>query len=352
MNPDHEKIIRWIKERAERDYRDDVAVVLLYGSAVNRTAHRLSDVDCYFIPATPRAYEMSCTFIAGGVGYDLFPMSWERVGRIADLMEPLQPLVGDAVVLHARSDEDLARFRALGERMKERLADPAYRRLRAIERLGRAADSLRDALASESLHGVRRHVGEGFLQLSDAIALEHGAYFHRGLKFHFQDLSTLSRIPAGFLDGYLGAIRAPLASDAVARLETAIRMIAGLLETKVPDTSPAVKPEASVEDPDPSELVGFYEELLSSLNKLRVNVEDGDWRMAFVNGCGVAREIDWAHAAYGLPPLPFLDAYDADDLTAYGRRVEEVDAALAKAIEAFAPIRRYADFEAYLISKT
>lgn len=41
MNNDHEKILRWIQETVECDYREDIALVLIYGSYVNGTIHRL-----------------------------------------------------------------------------------------------------------------------------------------------------------------------------------------------------------------------------------------------------------------------------------------------------------------------
>ncbi len=42
-----------------------------------------------------------------GVGYDIFPMDWERVRNIANLEEGLLPLVGDVKVLYSASEENL-----------------------------------------------------------------------------------------------------------------------------------------------------------------------------------------------------------------------------------------------------
>lgn len=58
-----------------------------------------------------------------GVGYDIFPMDWERVRNIANLEEGLLPLVGDVKVLYSSSEEDLGRFRGLQVQMKDNLAD-------------------------------------------------------------------------------------------------------------------------------------------------------------------------------------------------------------------------------------
>ena len=37
---------------------------------------QVSDLDFYFIPSTPRGYEMSYQFIVDDIGYDLWPVSW------------------------------------------------------------------------------------------------------------------------------------------------------------------------------------------------------------------------------------------------------------------------------------
>ena len=42
-----------------------------------------------------------------GVRYDIFPISWERVGRIADLQENLAALVGDVRIIYSNSKSDI-----------------------------------------------------------------------------------------------------------------------------------------------------------------------------------------------------------------------------------------------------
>ena len=86
-----------------------------------------------------------------GVGYDIFPMDWERVRNIANLEEGLLPLVGDVKVLYSASEEDLGRFRGLQVQMKDNLADirnvamPAHHRklaARYFEKTGETSRQL------------------------------------------------------------------------------------------------------------------------------------------------------------------------------------------------------------------
>ena len=52
-----------------------------------------------------------------GVRYDIFPISWERVGRIADLQENLAALVGDVRIIYSNSKSDIERFHGMQERL-------------------------------------------------------------------------------------------------------------------------------------------------------------------------------------------------------------------------------------------
>ena len=85
----NDKVVEWITNRVKTEYSEDVSLVLLFGSYINGTANSKSDVDCYYIPKTERGYQLGIGFVIAGVGYDLFPISWERVEGIADLQESL-----------------------------------------------------------------------------------------------------------------------------------------------------------------------------------------------------------------------------------------------------------------------
>lgn len=152
------RLVRWIAEKAEREYAEDISLVLIYGSYVNGTANSRSDVDCCFIPKTERGYEMAAGFILEGVGYDIFPMSWERIERIACLRENLTPLVGDAEIIFCGSAEDMARFQGMQEKLQCCLADGAYVLLIAEER---CREALRDAGACTYGDGGMEACGNG-----------------------------------------------------------------------------------------------------------------------------------------------------------------------------------------------
>lgn len=130
----NDKIVAWIINKVKTEYADDISLVLIYGSYINGTAHGKSDVDCYYIPKTERGYHLAADFIIDGVGYDIFPVSWERAVGIADLQESLSLLIGDAEILYYSDSRDLERFMTLQERLKRNLSDEKYVRDIAVKR--------------------------------------------------------------------------------------------------------------------------------------------------------------------------------------------------------------------------
>lgn len=92
-NEINDRVVQWILNKVTTEFADNVSLVIIYGSYMNGTANRKSDVDCYYIPKTEHGYDMAVDFMIEGVGYDIFPILWERVEKIADLLETMSPLV-------------------------------------------------------------------------------------------------------------------------------------------------------------------------------------------------------------------------------------------------------------------
>jgi len=88
----------WAVRKIESEYKDDVCLLL---------GHRTHEFDkdqgeisfSFYIPATSRSNGLARTFIVDGIGYDLFPMSWERVERIAEVKGDNPTCLNDAEIL-------------------------------------------------------------------------------------------------------------------------------------------------------------------------------------------------------------------------------------------------------------
>ena len=106
MSIRNDKIVEWVVNKIKSDYKDDISLLVIYGSYIKGTANYLSDVDFYFIPKTERAYELCKTFIIEGIGFDWFPMTWERVEGLAEFNESLTPLLGNVKIGYSSSEKE------------------------------------------------------------------------------------------------------------------------------------------------------------------------------------------------------------------------------------------------------
>lgn len=343
----NDRLVGWIQRRAANRFSGDIALVAAYGSHFNGTSNPWSDVDCYFIPKGPRGEEFGADFILAGVGYDLFPISWERAQGIARLQEPLTPLIGDVTLLYADSPQDLERFHALQGELSRCLADEKLCHTRSLERFQKAVEAY-SRLGLGNLAVRRAYAGRLLMLAAESVALENGAYFHFGLKRQFEELQELQKKPPNFLEAYLAVIRSETAPQMEAACKSLLRSLGAWLgadwqPVPVPPAPPSGKKNKKL-----GELAPWYEELCSTFQKLRVCRDDGNWILAFLTGACLQEELESLTAEYELPFFSVLDAYCCDDLGPLVRAADAVERDLAGRIEVCGGhIKRFATFEEF-----
>ena len=327
------QVVRWLKERAAGPFAGDLSLVAAYGSHFNGTETEYSDVDCYFIPKSDRGWEFAADFLLAGVGYDVFPLSWERARGIAQLKEPLVPLVGDAVVLYAGSPEDASRFQALHEELARCLKDRAYCCAMSWERFQEAARHLAQLRAQEALVPSRVQAGQLLMAAAEAVALQNGTYFHYGLKRQFQDLQAMEQKPAGFLEGYTAVVQAETVGELRAACQCLMASLGEALgwQWDIPAVEPPAVPQPKKEEV--GELAPWYEEISATFQKLRSCRERNDPVLAFLSAVCLQRELDGAGEEYSIPRYPLLDAYHFSDLTPLVQAADRVEQELVERIE-------------------
>lgn len=376
----NDKIVDWILKRAQSRFADDIAMILLYGSYVNGTANEKSDVDCYFIPKTDRAYGFCADFILDGVGYDVFPMSWERVENIADLKETLIPCLGDVRILYASSAADEERFFSLQEKLRKNLADCDYTVKIGTEKFEQACElfvQMRECGAisggpfSEASHSdgtvlemsfakLRMLAGYLIMTLADAVAVSNGDYFHFGLKKQHEDLQRFQRIPADFTAEYLQVIKSKNAEETMLHCGQLIESVSMYYGWEIPESCEPVvgqtfaEPENPVPEesqkpaPDFAGLAGLYEEISSTFNKIYVCAQRQNPVLAFLSATCLQGELAEAAGYEGMPCLDILSAYDYNDLSKLAEATEKAEAEFVRFIEAGGGrIKRYASFEEF-----
>ena len=102
MNDNSTKLQNWVIHKIKAEYADDIDLLLaVEGHSVNNDDH--GKVFDFFIPASERGYELAETFIIDGIGHDLYPRSWERMQRTADLLDDQTYCLGNSKICFRRN---------------------------------------------------------------------------------------------------------------------------------------------------------------------------------------------------------------------------------------------------------
>lgn len=346
----NDKLVRWIAEKVKREYADDISLVLIYGSYVNGTANSRSDVDCCFVPKTGRGYELSRGAIIDGVGYDIFPMPWERLEQIADLQESLSPLVGDAKIIYSGCGEDAGRFRELQARLRDHLQRDDYVREIAAERCREAGKLCGQLRHGQSLSEIRKTAGMAVMTLADAVAAANHDYFHFGLKRQFEDLQhTIPAVPQNVVDGYRAVVEASDADEVIERTKRLLEDVCQYLGAAAVLEGGEKREIPAVRRTDAGALAELYEEICSSFNKIYVCCETGNAVLAFLSGVCLQRDLDDA-AELGWPACELLASFSHRNLRRFSEAARKTEEELVRLItENGGHIRRYDSFEQFAL---
>jgi predicted nucleotidyltransferase len=326
-----DQLVGWIEEIVRNHYAGKVALVCLYGSHINGTANEHSDVDCYFVPKTEEGMALARTFLLEGVGYDLFPMPWQRLEAIARLEQSHQPLVGDVQVLYADSTADLEKLEAVRRQLRDNLADPVFRQRAARERFVRACSRL--PLADDDLKTARLKAGGLLMDVAEVFAFGQGEYYHYGLKRQFHDLLALPQLPEGLGKDYLAVLKAKTSAEIAAACRS-------LLERCPWPVMQNQQPVAWGDRPAAEQLVGLYEEISSTFLKIYRCAEIGDPVLAFLSAVCLQWELPW---------VDLLTSYRYEDLTPMAENARAVETQLRRELESagvgLKEYKTFAEFE-------
>lgn len=305
-------------DKIKRDYKDDVAVVVMMGSHLYSETHRLSDLDMYFVVNTPRGYELGRTFIIEGIGFDFWPISWERMERIANHDERITAIITEGQVLYYGSDADLARFNAL----KDKALDTSDVR----KFIGKAQNVLNNAYKPyfelekcEDLISARKKAISIAFSVTNAIALLNKNTVKRGRGKLKGELLSMPLLPQNFEKNYDVLFESADICEIKAAMKALIEATSNLVgETR--DNYDASNPETVKE-----KLAGFYEELINFYNKITHGIEVKDYVTVFYAANEIMIELEDVFSGTGvsLEVLPdIVGSYDLNNMDAYGKIVE------------------------------
>ena len=282
LKDDKKQIKNALLNKIQEHYKDDISIVACYGSYITGTANSKSDIDFYFIPKNDRGYEMSCQFIIDDIGYDFWPLSWERAENIATFNEPLVSIISDAQVVYYCEEADIDRFtllkKAIAETMRTENRDVLLKK--AGEILAQVKALFFDVSAySSSYKHVRNICTEILEQLLTAVAYANSTYLKKGVVNIKNEVKAFRRLPDNFIE---------LFDEIIKNNDTQyiVKITADLIKSVDSFISPD-KPENNFEISN-NTVKGFYEEFKSTYNKLIIACDEKDYIIAYF----VANVID------------------------------------------------------------
>ncbi len=348
----NDRLVDWIINKVKTEYADDISMVLIYGSYLNGTSNDKSDVDCYYIPKTERGYKMTVQFIIEGVGYDIFPMSWEKIAGIAELKETMSPLVGDVKIIYVSSTDDLNRFKSLQERLKTNLSDSDYVKAIAKQRCEEASRLCAWMNISEKPSEVRKLAGNIIMILADAVAIYHHDYFHFGLKKQFENLqNNFKDIPKSIVEDYKNVIQAVNADEVKGYALHMLWDVCEYLGVKFTLPDATLPSQTSNVKTDATGLASLYEEICSTFNKIYVCCERKNYILAFLSAVCLQRDLDDARES-GCPEYDLLGDFNYTKLSQLHDITKKVESDFVKFIkEKGGIIKEYESFELFKMAK-
>lgn len=348
----NDKVINWLVNRVKNDYAEDIALILLYGSYVNGTANAKSDVDCYFIPRTERGYQFATDFIIQDIGYDIFPMNWERVERIASLKEVLIPCVGDVKVLYYHSLKELEKFKKLQQQLQDNLKNQDYTRKIAKEKFEYVCELYSQLKYCNKLMEARMFAGNIIMTLADAVAIYNQDYFHFGLKKQYEDLHRFESIPANFMEEYTHVIKAEKIEEIKVHCQNLIMVFADFAAwVLMEDEQKSEEKKTTKEENKTTDfyfLARLYEEISSTFNKIYICAETGNYILAFLSAVCLQGELKEISQEQGIVCYDILSSYNYKDLGKLVETTRKVEQELIQLIiNSGEKIKRFLDFEEF-----
>jgi len=197
MKTESNELDNWAINKVKTEYKDDVLLLIGHNTYKLEIDADLTSPS-FFIPASEKAYGFAQAFIIDGVGYDLFPMSWERLDRIVELDEDNAPCVGDAEILYYRGEEDKERFLELQARLQDHLKNRQFMLNKALEKVNVAMELYQTMMFEETFNKVRKAAGYILNFLITAVAYSNQTYFKNGYMNHIPELLAMKSIPGDF----------------------------------------------------------------------------------------------------------------------------------------------------------
>ncbi len=328
MNNITQKLSEWAINKIKTEYKDDIALLIaIENHSVNNDGH--GECFDYFIPATERGFQLSQTFIVEGVGHDLYPRSWERTEKTANLIDPCTVCLDNAKILYYRSEDDKNRFLELKKLLSENLNNSEFMYKRVLEKLDNSMKLYQTMIFENELYRVRTAAGYITNYLSDIVFYLNKTYFKDWRNGHIAELKKLKYLPHNFEEYYTAIINA----KAIDELKSLSYLLIDVTRKFISIHKPDIKSQEM--DVDYQSFADWYQELSLTWRRLRFYCDTNNAEQAFDDACYLQNELILVKDEYGIDidKVDLLGYFNAEDLACIRKRAEELEKYVIEQIE-------------------
>lgn len=245
-----------------------------------------SDVDFFYVPKTDKALKLTYQFIIDGIGYDLFPISWDRVLKIAAFDQPLAAVITESKVIYSATEEDLQRYESYRTNMLKLCSEEGAQIM-----LNKAHEYFNEVfiyLANMKRGGLRLidlriEASKVISKLAMVVAYANHTFYKKGFGKSIQDSFKLSTLPLDY----------QVLVETIIRLDDKEALIASTVELVDNTRTFLLDKSYDFAQPEPFEtlFIGYYEELKSVINKMLRACDQQDQLAAYAVAAYFHEEI-------------------------------------------------------------
>ena len=324
------ELIEWAVEKIQKEYKDDVTLLIGQVGACKLPTDEMKMSFDYFVPVTERGYGLAETFIIDNMGYDLYPMSFERMEGIANFHEPRMVWVLEkSEIIYAGNEEDRIRFMDIKKKLHDNLANEEKTFPQALEFLNVAMEVYTTMLFEENLCKIRKAAGGVSSMLTYALGMINGKAVVNGYGNLIEEVNAMELRPEEFVAWYqqmLGAKEVESIREICGKLIQCTRTL--LADKKKKWKQEPVKKEANYED-----LAFWYQEARYTFRKIEYYAGVSDAALCYSLGCYLQIEFDAIRDEFLLSEMDLLSTFDADHLEHFQKRAEILETYLVDIIE-------------------
>lgn len=334
------KLRNWVIEKIKSDYPEDIDLLLaVHGHNVNKDDH--GEVFDYFVPASERGCALAETFILDGIGHDLYPRSWERLQRTADLEEGQVFTLGNAEIIYARNDDARKKFEQICARLNANLHNSSFTHHIALKQLEMAMDIYKTLIFEDKLYQIRLGSGLIIYYLNNAAAYINETFLSQ-LDATSQ-LKSMSRLPENFLS-YEESILHTADSN---ELKLLCYKLIQTFRKFILDSDYSFNSEKNI--PDFQNLAAWYQELSLCWRRIYYFCQINDYVKAYEDAVYLQSELNIIGTEFHLKEMDLLGAFDCSNLSVLSKRAQEFEFYIIDQLQQNnIPLNTYSNLEEFL----